>query len=638
MAKIISLIEYFYQGKFISFTIQMSKQNDRTSIEQQKDAVSQLKALKNIPRFCKLIWKISPKLTVLNILLRLVQAILPVSILYAGKEIIDEVVRLAGEGTEVKNFWDAEALIFWIGVGLGLAILMNVFSRLNILTDKLLGDWVNNETSISLMLQASSLDLHYFEDPDFYDGLTRARTNSGNRTALISLILVQIQDFITLVALMTALLVFSPLLVLFLIIVIVPVFLTESYFNKQLYKLTRTKTPEIREMNYLRIIGTQDIVAKEVKVFGLEKYITERFANLARRYYYASKKIALNHTITASLFNIVGTSAYYCAYVFVIYQTVTGILTIGTMTFLAGAFQRMQGILQDTANRFSRVAAIGLYLQDFFDFLDMQQPLKNRREITPVPDSIASEIVFENVSFKYFGSDKYALKNLNFSLKAGESLALVGENGAGKTTLVKLIARLYTPTEGRILWDGRDIQEFDYEEYRSKIGVIFQDFVKFMFTARENIFVGNIAEKENQQLIESAAKKSLADSVIDQLDNRYDQMLGKRFKGGVELSGGQWQKIALARAYMRDSELVILDEPTSALDARSEHEVFLRFSELMKDKTAILISHRFSTVRMADRILFLEFGQISEYGTHQELILKKGKYAELFDLQARGYL
>ena len=615
----------------------MDNRQERKQNNRKTTVVSQLKAIRNIPRFCRLIWNISPRLTFLNILLRTVQATLPVSILYVGKEIIDEVVRLGGISKSVESFWNSEVLIFWIWVGFGLAVLMNILSRFSDLTDKLLGEWINNETSIKLMQKASSLDLHYFEDPDFYDNLTRARTNANKRTVLINLILTQIQDFITLVALLAAVVVFNPPLVFFLIIVVVPTFLTESHFNKQSYKMTRKWTPEVREMNYLRLVAMNDQVAKEIKVFGLEKFITNRFADLARNYYYASKKIAVNRTIVGSLFNVLSTATYYGAYVFVLYQTVTGVLTIGTMTFLGGAFQRMQRILQTTANRFSQVAAIGLYLQDFFDFMDIMPEVKKQKAPVAVPDFTQSEIVFENVNFKYFGSDQYAIKNLSFTLKAGESLALVGENGAGKTTLVKLIARLYTPTEGRILWDGIDIQEFDYDEYRSRIGVIFQDFVKFMFTAKENIFVGNIAEKDNLPRIESAAKKSLADVVINQLDKKYDQMLGKRFAEGVELSGGQWQKIALARAYMRDAELVILDEPTAALDARSEHEVFLRFSELMKGKTAILISHRFSTVRMASRIVFLEFGQILEFGTHDELIEKGGKYAELFELQARGY-
>lgn len=600
--------------------------------------VSQIKALKNIPRFCRLIWNISPRLTLINFVLRTVQAILPVSILYVGKKLVDEVVLLVEVGISPVEFWEAEELHFWIWLGLFLAVSMNVLNKYSSLTDKLLGDWVNNETSIKLILQASSFDLQHFENPEFYDSLTRARTQSAKRTILISLILKQIQDFITLFALLTALIVFSPFLVLFLVLIVVPTFWVESHFNKKMYSLFRTKTPELREMNYLRMIGTVDTVAKEVKVFGLEKYITNRFANLARGYYFAIEKIAIRRAFLGSFINAFTTATYFGTYAFVIYQTATGLISIGTMTFLAGAFQRMQGILQATAHRFSRITDIGLYLQDFFDFFDTEQQKEEPQNTTQIPDKVQSEIVFENVSFSYFGSNQYAVKNLNFVLKAGESLALVGENGAGKTTVVKLLARLYTPTEGRILWDGIDIQDFDYEDYRSKIGVIFQDFVKFMFTAKENIFVGNINEKENQALIEEAAQKSLADIVINALDNKYDQVLGKRFKGGVELSGGQWQKIALSRAYMRNAELVILDEPTSALDARSEHEVFLRFAELMQDKTAILISHRFSTVRMADKILFLENGRLLEYGTHQKLIATKGKYAELFELQARGYL
>jgi ATP-binding cassette subfamily B protein len=615
----------------------MSQKQTDNGLKRQENVLSQKKTLKNIPRFCKLIWNIAPKLTFISILLRSIQAILPVSILYVGKEIIDEVIRLTKIGTSSKLFWDSEVLIFWIIAGLSLAIIMNILSRFTLLADRLLGDWVNKETSVSLMLQASSLELKHFENPEFYDSLTRARTKAGNRTNLISLLLGQIQDFVTLAALLTALVVFSPVLLLFLIIIVIPTFSAESYFNKKDYKLTRKMTPERREINYLRMIAMQDRVIKEVKVFGIEKFITERFADLATEYYYATKKIAINRNIVGGLFSVVTTTAYYSAYIFVLYQTVTGILTIGTMTFLGGAFQRMQGILMTTARRFSNMAATGLYLQDFFDFLDLSLPNKNMENAHTVPKLLNTKIEFENVSFKYSGSNQYAIKNLSFTLNAGERLALVGENGAGKTTLVKLIARLYQPTEGRILWDGIDIQQFDYEEYRSKIGVIFQDFVRFMFTAKENIYIGNITEKENQALIETAAKKSLADSVINQLENRYNQMLGKKFAGGVELSGGQWQKIALARAYMRDADLVILDEPTSALDARSEHEVFLRFSELMEGKSAVLISHRFSTVRMADKIMFLENGEVLEFGTHEALIEQNGKYAELFHLQARGY-
>jgi len=602
-----------------------------------EDFASQLKSLKNIPRFFALIWQISPKLTLLNVFLRTLKAIIPVSILYVGKEMVDEVVKFNSQSNNTNDFWNAEVLIFWIWVGFALAVLLSILTRFGSLTDKLLGDWVNQETTAKLMQKASSLQLYHFEDVTFYDNLSRAQSNANRRAQLINLILAQIQDFITLFALLVALVFFNPPLVFFLIVVVVPVFMTESHFNKESYKVTRVFTSNIREMNYLRIIATSDQVAKEIKVFGLEKFIVGRYVSLARKYYKAVKEVLIKRAVLGSVFSLLSTTAYYGAYVFVLYQTFVGILTIGTMTFLAGAFKRMQTIMNSSANRFSTIADIGLYLHDYFRFMDSETSADEAKNTAAIPDFIDSAIVFENVSFKYFGSDKYAVRNLNFTLNTGESIALVGENGAGKTTIVKLLARLYTPTEGKITWAGVDIQDFDSEDYRKRIGVIFQDFVKFMFTAKENISVGNILEKDNLENIKTAARKSLADTVINKLDKKYDQMLGKRFAEGVELSGGEWQKIAIARGYMREADLVILDEPTAALDARSEHEVFLRFSELLEGKTAVLISHRFSTVRMASRILFLKSGQIAESGTHEELITRAGEYAELFELQAQGY-
>ncbi|MBP6827919.1 MAG: ABC transporter ATP-binding protein, partial [Saprospiraceae bacterium] len=329
---------------------------------------------------------------------------------------------------------------------------------------------------------------------------------------------------------------------------------------------------------------------------------------------------------------------YYAAYVAIILQTIQGSISVGTLTFLAGSFQRMQGLLQGIMRNFARVSEMALYLQDFFGFLEMQPLSKSSTGRLRVPRPVRQGFEFENVSFKYPTSEKWALKNLSFTLRAGEKLALVGENGAGKTTIVKLLAHLYEPTEGRILLDGTDLNDYDPEDLRREIGIIFQDYFRYAFTASENIAVGNITERDNRHLIEEAAQKSLADEVIAGLPGKYDQMLGKRFSSGVDLSGGQWQKIALARAYMRDAQLIILDEPTASLDARAEHEVFLRFAELIKGKSGVLISHRFSTVRMADRILFLEHGRLLELGSHEELVAKGGKYAELFRLQAKGYV
>jgi ATP-binding cassette subfamily B protein len=491
---------------------------------------------------------------------------------------------------------------------------------------------------VRIIRHAATLDLYQFEDAAFYDKLERARTQTAGRTALMSMVLSQAQDLITVVFLAAGLVAFNPWLLLILVVAVIPSFVGETKFNQESYSLSRSWTPERREIDYLRYIGASNETAKEIKIFGLENYIADRFKTISDRYFIVNQKLALKRAGWGALFSTLGTLSYYAAYVFVIGQTIAGQITVGTLTFLAGAFSRLQGLLQGIVSRFSRIGEMSLYLQDLFDFLALKPLAGSHAGGKMIPRPIQQGFVFENVGFKYPDTDVWALRHLNFTLHPGEKLALVGENGAGKTTLVKLLAHLYEPTEGRILLDGVDLCEYDPEDLRREIGVIFQDYVRFMFTAGENIAIGNITERQNQSRIEVSAHKSLADTVIEPLPQKYEQMLGKRFSGGVDLSGGQWQKVALARAYMREAQLIILDEPTAALDARAEHEVFVRFAELMKGKAAVLISHRFSTVRMADRILFLEHGQLLELGTHEELVAKGGKYAELFRLQAKGYL
>ncbi|MEM6766031.1 MAG: ABC transporter ATP-binding protein, partial [Bacteroidota bacterium] len=337
------------------------------------------------------------------------------------------------------------------------------------------------------------------------------------------------------------------------------------------------------------------------------------------------------------LFGSLGDLGYYAAYVVIVLQTISGEITIGDLTFLAGSFARLRGLLRGVLSRFSVIAQSALYLKDYFDFMDIQPEINTPENPKVLPKSIQQGFTFQKVSFKYPSKAAYAIRDVSFHLHAGEKLALVGENGAGKTTLVKLMARLYDPTEGSILLDGINLKQYSLDELRNAISVIFQDYVRFQMTAAENIAVGNIGRKEERPMIEYAAEKSMANRVISRLDNGFDQLLGRRFEGGVDLSGGEWQKVALGRAYMRNAQLLILDEPTAALDARAEYEVFQRFSELTEGKTAVLISHRFSTVRMADRILVLENGRMMELGSHEELLALGGTYAELFNLQAQGY-
>jgi ATP-binding cassette subfamily B protein len=323
--------------------------------------------------------------------------------------------------------------------------------------------------------------------------------------------------------------------------------------------------------------------------------------------------------------------------VFIAWRTLHGHLSIGDLTFLAGSFRRLRNLLENLLIGFSQVAGQALYLDDLFSFFEIEPEIVSPPNPRPFPTPILDGFTFEDVGFRYPGAERWAVRHLSFTLAAGETLALVGENGAGKTTLVKLLARLYDPDEGRILLDGHDLRDYDLIALRANIGVIFQDFVRYHFTAAENIAVGRIEERGDRERIATAAKLSLADEVIRKLPNGYDQQIGKRFRTGVELSGGEWQKVAIARAYMRDAQVLILDEPTASLDARSEYEVFQHFKELSGGRTAVLISHRFSSVRMADRILVLDEGEIEATGTHEELLAQRGRYAELFELQATGY-
>jgi ATP-binding cassette subfamily B protein len=602
-----------------------------------------LGALRNLPPFVRLVWQTSPGLTIAQGLLRVVRALLPVATLYVGAQIIDEVVRLAQSppaGSDLQQ-WIGSGRVHRIGgllaLELGLAILSDVLGRGVGLIDALLSEKFRDVSSVRLMEHAATLDLEDFEDSELQDRLERARRQVAGRTGLMGQIFGQAQDVVTVVSFGAGLVVYAPWLLVLMAIALIPAVIGEFHFNAQAYALNYALAPQRRELDYVRQTAASVETAKEVKIFGLNAFLIERYRELAKSFFDANRRIAVRRAVWGSLLTGLATLAYYAAYAYIVWRTVRGEFSVGDLTFLAGSFLRLRNLMEGLLMGFSQVAAQALYLDDLFSFFEIRPEIVSPANPRPFPAPIRAGFVFEDVGFRYPGAERWAVRHLTFGLRAGEVLALVGENGAGKTTVVKLLSRLYDPDEGRILLDGHDLREYDLFELRANIGVIFQDFVRFHLTAADNIAVGRIDARYDRDRIVAAAERSLADEVIDKLPMGYDQVVGKRFRTGVELSGGEWQKIAIARAYMRDAQVLILDEPTAALDARAEFEVFQRFKELSRGKTAVLISHRFSSVRMADRIVVLGDGMIEAIGTHAELLARGGRYAELFELQAAGY-
>src|SRR5246127_3904409 len=591
-----------------------------------------LSALRNVPTVLRFVWESGRTAVVLGLVSRIIASLLPPALFWVSKLIIDTIVRV------VTTHQPAGSRLWWLVAGeFSLAVAAGLLSRFIDYLDALLAGKYTHHVSVKVMEHAASLDLLAYEDPIFYDRLERARVQATDRLYMIQAIGRLIQQVITTITLSISIMVFSPWLLLLLIVGVIPAFVGETHFAFLGYAKNFRQTPIRRQLDYLRLLGGSKEAAKELKLFGLRDFLTGRFKALSDQVTHEDITLARRKVIAGSLLSMIGTAGYYTAYVYAVWQTVMGVFSFGTLTLLANAIREASSNLQQTFSTLSTIADQALFLTDLIAFFDMKPTIRSKPNALPAPRPIQQGFEFRNVSFRYPGSSRLVLNELNFQLRPGERVALIGENGEGKTTIVKLLCRLYDPVEGRILLDGVDLREYDLEDLYREIGVIFQDYMRYEMTARENIAVGRIEQLENMELVRESAHKSMAEDVVAKLAGGYDQMLGRRFENGVDLSGGEWQKVALARAYLRDAQVLILDEPTAALDARSEYEVFRRFAELTAGKLALFISHRFSTVRMADRIIVLDDGKVVEDGNHEELLNLGGRYAEMFEMQAASY-
>ena len=593
--------------------------------------VDRLKALKQLPRVGHLIWQSSRHLVVGSLAVRILSALIPVAILTVSKYILDAVVQHRANPSSPINIWPlliAEVAI--ASIGLSLSPLIDYF-------DARLADEFTKNVSLRVIGHCARLDLAYFEDSEFYDKLERARAQATDRVAILGAMGTLVQRAIVLTSLAAGVIYYSPLLFLVLFLCVLPTFAGESHFAFLGYSLAHELTPTRRELDYIRLLGTSREHAKEIKAFALANPLHDRYKALSEKVIRANMHLTRRRLGWGALLLIVCSLGYYGGYVYLVFQALAGTITIGTLTFLAGSIAGANAEMRGLFSLFSTISEHSLFLTDLVHFLKVRPRMENRPAAVPPPRPIRDAIEFRNVSFAYPGSDRLIIDKLNFRIGAGEKIALVGENGEGKTTLVKLLARLYDPSEGTILIDGVDLRDFRVDELRREIGILFQDFARYDMTVRNNIGFGRVERMDDDTAIWTAARRSRVDEIVKKMPSGLEQMLGNRFHGGMDLSGGQWQRIALARTYLRDAQIIVLDEPTSALDALAEAEVLEDYHDLTRDRTSILISHRFTTVRMADRIVVLSKGRISEEGKHDELVADGGVYSRLYETQAATY-
>jgi len=593
-------------------------------------------ALRNTPQAFKLVWQASKRHTLINFSLIPLIAVLPAAQSWVGKMIVDHILQAIDINADVQA--GLQLVLPFVLFEFALLLVSTLLSSFQSLSNNILRSLLTRHVNTLIIDKSISLDLQFYEDPVFYDNMQNARRRADSSALAIVTSISQVaQQLITLISLVVLLVGFSPWLAMVVILAAVPNFLSNSRFAEMAFRALTHRAPEARLLSYIENLLTSNETVKEIKLFGLGESLKQRYEDLFTQFLEEDTSIARRNTYASLAWGMLSNLAYYGSYIWVIVRTITRAITLGDMTMFLSVFRQSQRAVQMLLENFSRLYENNLYLDNLLDFLKIEPALEipENGKIAPAP--ILEGVRFENVSFKYPGSDKFVLKNVNLFIKPGESIALVGLNGAGKTTLIKLLTRLYDPTEGRITLDGTDLRDFDLQSLHQRFGVIFQDFVRYQFSVKENIGFGQVEELENQERIEVAADKGGATEVIAELPEGYETVLGRRWNRGHELSGGQWQKIALSRAFMRKAEVLILDEPTSALDAEAEYEIFLRFRELMQGRVAVLISHRFSTVRMADRIVVLSEGRIIELGSHEELMARNQSYAHLFNLQAEGY-
>ena len=579
-----------------------------------------------------LVWTTSQALTVALAVLALVGGLLPGAVALVGKLIVDSVVLANRSGLTI----DRQSAINYVCLEAVAIVLLAASQKGLVVCQSLLRVLLAQRVNELILEKALTLDLAHFEDSEFYDKMSQARSQASSRPlSLITRTFGLCQSALTLLTFSGLLWRFSGWAVLVLIVAAIPSFIAETRFSEHAFRLFRWRSPETRQQHYLETLLAREDYAKEVQLYQLGAVLLQRYRDIFNRLYRDDRNLTIKKGWWGYLLGLLSTVAFYAAYAWIAIEAIAGAISLGEMTMYLVVFRQGQSTFASALTSIGGMYEDNLYLANLYEFLEQPMPQSQGRI---AQGTIQEGIRFENVSFSYPGSQQPVLNNISLHLPLGEKLAIVGENGSGKTTLIKLLTNIYTPTSGRILLDGVDLNDWDVDVLRRRIGVIFQNFVQYQFTVGENVGVGDVEHLDDRQEWDIAANKGMAKPFIDVLPQGFDTQLGKWFKGGQELSGGQWQKIALARAFMRsDADILILDEPTAAMDAEAEMNIFNHFRALTQDRMVVLISHRFSTVRMADKIIVMANGQIIEQGSHEQLLEADGRYAHLFSLQAAGY-